>query len=411
MDVIFIHGNYPAQFKNLAPAIGNADGNRVFYLTEREDAKNLEMKGLEVRIMQLHRTANPGTHHYLREVELGIIKGQAVLRELDNLVQEGVKPRVVITHGGTGHGIFIKSFLPEAIHISYFEWYFRNETTVNLVQDFTLDTKLATETRNSLILQELENCDAGVVPTEWQKEQFPDAYKSKLTVIFDGIDTEFFKPRESSGDKEEDIIIKNRESGNTWNIGREKKVISYATRGMEPLRGFPEFMLSLPYLFERNENLIAIIAGADRIAYSYEAPCKDGSWKTYIEEKINDKKIMERIIFTGLLDYEDYRKLLWRSDLHCYFTRPYVTSWSLFEAAYCGSKLAVNWNDATNYVCKPDSINWVDAFQKGKLHVELDKALNTANKKRAMPVPGYDMKTSMDKWQRFLNEALTKSNG
>jgi len=49
----------------------------------------------------------------------------------------------------------------------------------------------------------------------------------------------------------------------------------------------------------------------------------------------------ERVHFTGLLTYPDYRQLLWRSTLHCYFTRPYVTSWSLFEAVCLRSQACV----------------------------------------------------------------------
>ena len=31
------------------------------------------------------------------------------------------------------------------------------------------------------------------------------------------------------------------------------------------------------------------------------------------------------------MPYEHYKQLLQRSNLHCYFTRPYVTSWSLLK--------------------------------------------------------------------------------
>ena len=62
----------------------------------------------------------------------------------------------------------------------------------------------------------------------------------------------------------------------------------------------------------------------------------------------------------GLLNYHDYRELLWRSDLHCYFTRPYVTSWSLFEAAACGAKLTVNKVRATEGVMEEESMTWLN---------------------------------------------------
>ena len=70
--------------------------------------------GVEIRRIEQHRSVNPGTHHYLLETEEAILKGQAVLRALDKLVSEGCRPRLVVTHGGTGLGLFIKDLLPEA---------------------------------------------------------------------------------------------------------------------------------------------------------------------------------------------------------------------------------------------------------------------------------------------------------
>ena len=137
-------------------------------------------------------------------------------------------------------------------------------------------------------------------------------------------------------------------------------MVSYATRGMETLRGFPEFMRTLPGILDANETAHIVIAGADRRAYSYDAPIKGGSWKEYMLSELGDKLDTRRVIFCGLLTYEDYRKLLWRSDLHCYFTRPYVTSWSLFEAAACGAKLVCNREPATLDIAVEGTINWVE---------------------------------------------------
>ena len=53
-------------------------------------------------------------------------------------------PRIIISHGGNGLGLFIKDLVPDAIHIGYFEWYFRPETTEYLVKNFNLDTRLRT---------------------------------------------------------------------------------------------------------------------------------------------------------------------------------------------------------------------------------------------------------------------------
>ena len=90
-----------------------------------------------------------------------------------------------------GLGLFIKDILPNAKQISYFEWFFRPETTVNIVEKYDIDNQLNAKTRNMSILSELDSCDCAIVPTEWQKSQFPKEYQEKMKVIFDGVDEDF----------------------------------------------------------------------------------------------------------------------------------------------------------------------------------------------------------------------------
>ena len=47
--------------------------------------------------------------------EEAVLKGQSVLRALHELVQEGMNPRLVITHAGMGLGLFVKDLLPVGV--------------------------------------------------------------------------------------------------------------------------------------------------------------------------------------------------------------------------------------------------------------------------------------------------------
>ena len=59
-------------------------------------------------------------------------------------------------------------------------------------------------------------------------------------------------------------------------------------------------------------------------------------------EELEGQLDLERLHFTGLLNYGELVQLFRRSDLHCYFTRPYVVSWGVFQAVACGTRLLVN---------------------------------------------------------------------
>ena len=111
---------------------------------------------------------------------------------------------------------------------------------------------------------------------------------------------------------------------------------------MEPLRGFPEFMRAAAVAQQHFPELHVVVFGNDRAAYSYESPHPSGSWKNYMLEELKDELDLDRLHFTGLLNYGELVQLFCRSDLHCYFTRPYVVSWGVYQAAACGARLLVN---------------------------------------------------------------------
>ena len=127
--------------------------------------------------------------------EEAVIKGQGVFKAIIGLLEEGFNPSIVIYHGGMGIGLYLKEILPNAKTVGYFEWYFLPETSQYLVEEFDINTKLSGKMRNIPILLELKECDVGVVPTEWQKSQFPKEYHQKLNIIFDGIDRRYFNNR------------------------------------------------------------------------------------------------------------------------------------------------------------------------------------------------------------------------
>ena len=406
MNILFIHGNYPAQFRYLAPLLGKDTNHRVIYLTNRKDAKNERLEGVEIENIESHRAVKEGIHHYLISAEESVLQGQSTIRSIIKLIENGFVPDMVIYHAGMGFGLFTKDLLPRAIHIGYFEWYFTNATTQYLVKELDFDTQLKSGMRNIPILKELECCDFGVIPTEWQRGQFPKEFQEKLKVIFDGIDESFFHPNKDKDSIKRDITIKNREDGEEYVMKKDTKVLTYATRGMEPLSGFPEFMETLPALLSKIERLEVFIAGLDRRAYSYDAPIKGGSWKEYMIKKLGDKMDLDKVKFTGLLDYKDYRLLLWRSDLHCYFTRPYVTSWSLFEAGTCGAKLALNKTKAVEGIIEENTALWVDIDNKETMIKQMENQLRAKEPVRSRIKTGYGLQDSMAKWEEFLNECI-----
>ena len=408
MDILFIHGNYPAQFKYLCAGFGANKTHRTVFLTASQDALKNSIPGVETIVFEQHRQVSSEGHHYLHATEQAVLQGQAILRSVNSLMVEGFRPNLIIYHGGMGLGLFLRDILPDCILIGYFEWWFSPATTKHLVKDFDLDMQLVGGLRNLPTLQEIERCDAAVVPTHWQKQQFPELVKYKLNVIFDGVDTNFFHPNNENINNKV-LTIKNRDTCEQFTLEANKPMLTYATRGMEPLRGFPEFMRSLPEAFRDIKDLQVVIAGADRCAYSYPAPSHNGSWKHYMMDEIKEKIQVDRVHFCGLLSYTDYRLLLWRSNLHCYFTRPYVTSWSLFEAASCGTRLLSNHGPATSDIIEENTASWINLDDQQEINraiVQELKNYKSPLKKKAKIQQGYDLASSLAQWEALINKCI-----
>ena len=66
------------------------------------------------------------------------------------------------------------------------------------------------------------------------------------------------------------------------------KVVTFISRNLEPMRGFPTFMRSLPYLLIKDENVQVLIVGGDGVSYSSEAG-EGQSWKSVMMKELNGK--------------------------------------------------------------------------------------------------------------------------
>ena len=62
MNLLFIHGNFPGQFKDIAPALARRSDGRTIFLTFSENVQGIQLTGVETRLVKLHRDADPGIH-------------------------------------------------------------------------------------------------------------------------------------------------------------------------------------------------------------------------------------------------------------------------------------------------------------------------------------------------------------
>lgn len=155
-------------------------------------------------------------------------------------------------------------------------------------------------------------------------------YLYKFRVLFDGVDTDFFAPAGPADDREgesADAVVQGLD------LASLPEIVTYATRGMEPYRGFPQFYKSIPKILANRPQAHVVIMANDEVRYGHGR--KDGKgWGEAMREEVScDPNRVHVLHFDA---YPEYRKLLRASAVHVYLSAPFVLSWSLLEAMSCG---------------------------------------------------------------------------
>ncbi len=323
---------------------------------------------------------------------------------LISLQQQGFQPDVIFGHSW-GSSMFVKEIFPDVPYIAHIEWYYN---PVNSDVDFggkelNIDEKASLKCKNSHILQDLVSCDYGISPTQWQKSQVPKEFQDKITVIHEGIDTSFCKPDENVKFKipNTDIVLT-----------RDDEVWTYATRGMEEYRCFPEFMKAASIRQKQRPNLRVLIAGEDRVCYGRHL--KDDTFKKKMLRELEFDE--SRLHFTGSMMYKDYLKLLQVSTAHVYLTYPFVLSWSFLEAMAAGCRIIASDTEPVKEVMK-DKYNGIltDFFDVDALVEKVNDVLDNREKydflgenARKTVVENYDLKMLLTKEIDFLKKSANK---
>ncbi|HIK36798.1 MAG: glycosyltransferase family 4 protein [Geminocystis sp.] len=322
--ILFIHPNFPAQFRHLAVHLGKDTNYNVFFATKRKEG---EIEGVRKILYQPARQPHPSTHHYVKPLEGQVLEGQAVYRALQALKQKGFYPDIIYGHSGWGATLFMKDLFPKARFVCYFEWFYRahgSDADFDPNEPLTADDEARIRVKNSSILIDLYTCEAGLSPTHWQKQQFPPEYHSKITVLHDGIDTDYFKPN-----PENKLILPRI----NLDLSHVSEIVTYVARGMEPYRGFPQLIETIGILQKRRPHTHFVVVGENRVAYGKQPP----EGQTYLDIMLKKVPLdLSRVHFTGRLSYDEYLKVIQNSSAHIYLTRPFVLSWSMMEAMATG---------------------------------------------------------------------------
>ena len=393
MRLLFVHQNFPAQFKHLAPALVTQHEVVAFTMQKNMPA---DWQGVRLISYQAVRGSTPAVHPWVGDFETKVIRAEAAFNAAIELRDSGFSPDLIIAHPAWGESLFLKDVWPKAKLAVYCEFFYHaNGADVGFDKEFYAPApadvcRLRLKNLNNFLHFNL--VDAGIAPTRWQASTFPKSFRSKITVIHEGIDTTIIAPNEQ-------ISLNLNGDNGSITLSRDDEIITFISRRLEPYRGYHIFMRALPELLRRRPNARVLIVGDDAVGYG--APPPNGTWKGVFLNEVIQQLDMSRVHFLGHVPYELLIPLLQLSRVHVYLTYPFVLSWSLLEAMSAGCAIVASDTRPLHEAIRHDETGrLVNFFDPKALTEEVCYLLDNPEKRatlganaRAFAQATYDLKT------------------
>jgi glycosyltransferase involved in cell wall biosynthesis len=326
MIFLFIHQNFPAQYRHIARHLADRPDNTVYFVTQ---PNGNAMPGVKKITYQKPPRNIAGAHPLTIDLDEAILTGAAVADVCRLLAERGIRPDIVIGHCGWGETLFIKDVFPDVPVLTYFEFFYHSHGVdvgfdPEFISIFNEPSRL--RVRNSVNLMGFDAADWGHTATEWQRGLYPAEMRQRITAIHEGVDTAVVRPNAAAKItlQRSDLVLT-----------RKNEVVTYVSRNLEPYRGFHIFMRALPEILRRRKKAHVVIVGGDDISYGTPPPPGTTYRETLLRE-VGKEIDIDRVHFLGLVPYQAYLNILQVSSVHVYLTYPFVLSWSFVEALAAG---------------------------------------------------------------------------
>jgi glycosyltransferase involved in cell wall biosynthesis len=344
MHVLFVHPNYPAQFGHIARHLATGHGWRCSYVSETPAGRVDLGGGAELEKIQYRQLGGATRQNHLctRTFENNVWHCDGVLRAMAG--RPDIRPDLIVGHSGFGSTLFLRELYPDVPCVNLFEYYYlphdpESDMTFRRDLAWTLAPEkfLRSRCRNAMILLDLQNCQLGYCPTQFQRSRFPAEYATKLRVIFDGIDRSLWNSRDESLRPSPASRGAREVAGIGLPAGAT--ILTYCSRGFESMRGFDIFMRAVRRITQADARVHVFVVGTDRIAYGGDEQYTGGKSFRQWTMELPDVQgaALDRVHFVGRLSSPNLSELLASSDLHIYLTVPFVLSWSMLDAMSCGA--------------------------------------------------------------------------
>ena len=399
LKILVLHNNFPAQFKFLLPDLVSRGHEVIFLSLESHGNKISGVKHYKIS-SKVDSSTSSWKSPYKglgKKVDVSEIFRAAFV----SLKEDGFYPDISVFHSGWGIGYYLKSVFPSTKSFAYAEWWFNWDSEENQFDpespyspSGSVKEKVSHQLLNSFQSVEISESDFVWTPTQWQKSQFPHSIQSRMSVVHEGVDTSFYRPFKKRDFNKLDLKL------------------TYSSRALESMRCFDHFIPIISRVLKANPRLSLSIVGKEKAVYR---PLRSNhkSLLSVAKNIFTTNNVLERVQFFTRLNPLDYRKMFMQSDLHIYYSRPFVASWSLLESMSSGCTLVSNPTPMTNEFLAPcgvrsgallhDCLDHDNAAEEIISLLENRKRMKNISEEMRSRALDYDFRTQLKQLRSYIS--------
>ena len=327
MHVLFVHQNYPAQFGHVAAHLPRGHGYRcTFVSTQPRAAPSAASSGSSTPPAAGPR---PGPTTAARTFENAVWHADGVYEALK--ARPDVRPDLIVGHCGFGSTLFLRELYPDVPVVNYFEYFYRpTGSDMDFRPDFPADRA---DPAAGAGPQRHDPARPGQLRPRLQPDPLAAGAASRPStatrsdVIFDGIDTDLWKPQPAAPRRFGGVTVPAGHEGR--HLRRPRDGVDARVRRLH--EGWRKQLVRPP----RRRGVRGRRAGP-RLLRRRRAVTGGKSFKEWVLAAGRLRPVAVRL-HSGCCRRPSWRRLFALTDLHVYLTVPFVLSWSLLNALACGA--------------------------------------------------------------------------
>ncbi len=388
MKILFISKYCPSHFQNILLYFSVNPQNQIHFFSEYRH-QELALKNVTYTNIRFPRVQYKGSKPEQTSIRL-LRRSLAFSNALDRLKNTGFIPDIIITDTNHACSLNLPEIFPNIPTIGFCEWFFQSELSPQSDKkegDEYSPEFLPFKINNMFQLETLRACTKLFTFSQCQKKSFPEFIQKKISVVPQGINTDFFAPK-----------LEKNKIPSFLNGYEDSEIILLSYRNTKDEQTLSLTLDSLKLIFEKRKYTKLLL-----LSRTNTNPEEIQKIVGLAQQRLQE--FSDRIIVHTNATIEEYKFALLRARVLLYPFSMLFANTSLFEAFSCATTVIAQQSSALEEFIvdgenayfhaydRPDSL--AQLIEQVLIDPGLSKKLRTQARKQA--VTSLSIKTELRK--------------